>query len=199
MLLFIASAGGLLPHSALPNTPASPVPQTDKFLHLVTFFGLTASFYFVFDTTRRRILHITLFVCTFALAVGSEIVQGLLPNGRDFDPLDVIANVLGSLSALGLATFYHKRALERRRRARFNTVLDDGLPEGDEDLELGHSTVRQGDVGNEAVSDERSNVVSSEPRTIEEELDHWDENASDDVIDGDDETLDGSKKAAKST
>lgn len=59
----------------------------------------------------------------------------MLPNGLQFDPLDIAANVVGSLLALGLCTMYHKRMLDRRRRAKgYSTVPQDG--EG-EDLELG--------------------------------------------------------------
>lgn len=62
-------------------------------------------------------------------------MQGLLPSGRLFDPLDIAANVVGSLLALGLCSLYHKRMLDRRRRAKgYSTIPQDG--EG-EDLELG--------------------------------------------------------------
>lgn len=62
-------------------------------------------------------------------------MQGLLPNGRQVDPLNIAANVIASLLALGLCTLYHKRMLDRRRRAKgYSTVPQGG--EG-EDLELG--------------------------------------------------------------
>ena len=107
----------------------------DKILHFLTFFLLTITFYWILDTTRRRVLNFTLAVVTFGLGLGSEAVQGLLPNGLQFDPLDIAANVIGSLLALGLCTMYHKRMLDRKRRAKgYSTVPQDG--EG-EDLELG--------------------------------------------------------------
>lgn len=88
----------------------------------------------------------TLLVVTFGLGLGSEALQGLLPNGRQFDPLDIAANVVGSLLALGLCTLYHKRMLDRRRRAKgYSTVPQDG--EGD-DLELGGQ--QTGVVGEDA-------------------------------------------------
>ena len=187
VVFFLASAGGLLPHSALPNTPTSPVPQTDKLFHLFTFFALTATFYFIFDTTRRRILHLTLFVCTFALGVGSEVVQGFLPNDREFDPWDVLANVFGSLAALGLASVYHKRSVERRRRAKYSALTGEGIA-GEEDLELGESGIRQGPSSAEDEAGQQTGVVSTAPKSVEEELDHWDENAEDDAWDEDDAT-----------
>ena len=115
---------------------AIQVPQVnDKFLHFVTFFVLTLLFYWILDTTRRRSLNLTLLVVTGLLGLGSEALQAILPNGRQFDPIDIPANVLGSLLALGLCSMYHKRMLERRRRAKgYGSVPQDG-DEGD--LELG--------------------------------------------------------------
>lgn len=37
---------------------------------------------------------------------------------REFDPFDILANLIGSASALILCTWYHKRMLERKRQAR---------------------------------------------------------------------------------
>ena len=115
---------------------STQVPQVNqKALHFLAFFILTIAFYWILDTTRRRVLNFTLVVVTFGLGLGSEALQGLLPNGEQVDPLNLAANVLASLSALGLCTLYHKRMLDRRRRAKgYSTVPQDG--EG-EDLELG--------------------------------------------------------------
>lgn len=107
----------------------------DKVLHFVTFFILTLTFYWILDTTRRRTLNLTLLLVTVGLGLGSEALQGFLPNGRAFDPLNIAANIVGSLLALGLCTMYHKRMLDRRRRAKgYGSVPQDG-EEGD--LELG--------------------------------------------------------------
>jgi VanZ family protein len=198
ILLFLASAGGLLPHSAFPKTPASPVPQTDKFLHFITFFALTATFYFILDTTRRRILHLTLFVCTFALGVGSEVLQGLLPNDRDFDPWDVLANVVGSLAALGLASAYHRRSMDRRRRAKYSALTGEGI-EGEEDLELGESGFRPGESSREELEGQETGVIPVASKTVEEELDNWDENAADDAWDEEDDATGTSTAGTKIT
>ncbi|KIX07575.1 uncharacterized protein Z518_02228 [Rhinocladiella mackenziei CBS 650.93] len=184
ILLIFSSSLGLLPHSSLPSTPAAAQPyipsQSDKALHFICFFALTATFYFILDTSRRRVIHLTLIVCTLFLAVGSEVAQGLLPNDREFDPWDVLANVLGSLAALGLASTYHRRAAERRRRAKYSSLTGDGL-EG-EDLELGEGANRE--PGRPNADDQETGVA---PRTVEEELDNWDENAPDDAWDDDDD------------
>ncbi|KAL8902433.1 MAG: hypothetical protein Q9207_004726 [Kuettlingeria erythrocarpa] len=118
------------------------IPQVNpQVLHLITFFLLTLTFYWILDTTRRRLLNLTVLIITFALGLGSEALQIVLPNGRYPDPINIAANVLGSLSALVLCTIYHKRMLDRRRRKKgYGIVAQDG--EG-EDLELGPSQ-RQG-------------------------------------------------------
>lgn len=197
ILLVFASSLGLLPHSALPSTPAAAQPyipsQSDKALHFLCFFALTATFYFILDTSRRRVIQITLIVCTLVLGVGSEVAQGLLPNDREFDPWDVLANVLGSLAALGLASSYHRRASDRRRRAKFSALTGDAL-EG-EDLELGEGA-------NEAL--ERLNADGQETgvvqRSVEQELDNWDENMPDDTWDEDDDvTMSQNTKVTPST
>jgi VanZ family protein len=180
----ISSSLGLLPSSSLPSTPAAAQPyipaQSDKALHFLCFFLLTAVFYFIFDTARRRVIHLTLIICTLVLAVGSEVAQGLLPNDREFDAWDVLANVVGSLAALGLASAYHRRAAERRRRAKYSALTGDGL-EG-EDLELGEGA--DGTLaGARAEDGQETGVVH---RSVEEELDNWDENAPD-AWDEDDE------------
>ncbi|KAH0357643.1 hypothetical protein KCU83_g928, partial [Aureobasidium melanogenum] len=159
VLLFIAASLGLAPNR-LPQ-----YKQSDKVLHFVTFFLITLCFYWIIETNRRRVIHFTLVACTVALSIGSEIVQGLLPNGRDFDPYDILANVVGSLLALLACSWYHKRMLERRRAARNYQVV----PGEDQDIELGESTAGQ----------ETGVMSSSEPPNVTEELDNWDENAED--------------------
>ncbi|KAI9860328.1 MAG: hypothetical protein M1813_006217 [Trichoglossum hirsutum] len=131
----------------------------DKVLHYICFFALTLCFYWVLDTSRRRTLNFTLIVCTAILGIGSEVVQGLLNNGRSFDPYDILCNILGSLTALALCTWYHKRMLDRKRLARHYHMVA-GSDEGEAtDLELGEHPP--------------TTTVSN----MEAELDNWDEHA----------------------
>ncbi|TDZ34960.1 Uncharacterized protein C8034_v011537 [Colletotrichum sidae] len=143
----------------------------DKVLHFITFFLLTLVFYWILDTNRRRTLNLTLTVCTFVLGVGSEFLQGFLPNGREFDFYDIVANIVGSLASLGLCSWYHKRMLERKRRSKSYAPVPG---EDVEDVELGE--------GHETGIVEASGAVdgASEPRTLEQEVDNWDENQVDD-------------------
>jgi hypothetical protein len=87
-----------------------------------------------------------------------------LQNGREFDIFDIAANVLGSLAAVGICLWYHKRMLERKRRSKTGTFLGD---DGEEfDVELG-----------EGIDPQEQGIVI-EP-TLEEEVDNWDENGED--------------------
>ncbi|KAI1654331.1 hypothetical protein F4813DRAFT_213661 [Daldinia decipiens] len=149
----------------------------DKVLHLLTFFLLTVAFYWIIDTNRRRTLNFTVVVCTIGLGVGSEFLQGFLPNGREFDPLDIVANIVGSLAGLGLCSWYHLRMLERKRsRRQYNAVPG----EDPTDLELDEDVEAQEEGVMSAAENERAN-------TLEEEVDNWDENAVDAWDEGEDE------------
>ncbi|TGJ84607.1 hypothetical protein E0Z10_g4143 [Xylaria hypoxylon] len=141
----------------------------DKALHALTFFTLTVVFYWVIDTSRRRTLNVTLVVCTLVLGIGSEFLQGFIPNGRNFDLNDIIANIVGSLAALALCSWYHQRMLERKRQRRYSAVAGDEP----DDLELGEGLSRQ-EEGVVGTDDEQGR-----PTTLEEEVDNWDENAVD--------------------
>lgn len=155
----------------------------DKVLHLVTFFILTVVFYWIVDTNRRRTLNFTLVTCTLCLGVGSEFLQAFLPNDRDFDLYDIVANVVGSLAGLGLCSFYHKRMLERRRsRKQYNAVPGD---DNGEDVELGDTVFGGEHEEGVMVSDPESSAPNTSTgggkasMTLEEEVDNWDENAVD--------------------
>ncbi|KAK1457210.1 VanZ like family protein [Colletotrichum cuscutae] len=151
----------------------------DKVLHFTTFFLLTIVFYWILDTNRRRTLNLTLTVCTFILGVGSEFLQGFLPNGREFDFYDIVANVVGSLAGIGLCSWYHKRMLERKRRTKTYQAVP-GEDEEDVELGEGHET---GVVEASGARDGGAGVgagASSGGRSLEEEVDNWDENQVDD-------------------
>jgi len=153
VLILAAAYLGLAP-STIPT-----ISQSDKVLHFVTFFLLTICFYWILETNKRRNLQLTLLVCTLVLGVGSEVAQGLLPNGRAFDIFDIAANIAGSLAGLGASLWYHKRMLERKRIGK-PTFTGEGAE--DFDLELG-----------EELGPQEEGVVA------EDELDNWDENGED--------------------
>lgn len=61
----------------------------------------------------------------------------MLPIEREFDPFDIVANLVGSSVALGLCTLYHKRMLDRKRKKKLEGYGIVAGGEGEEDLELG--------------------------------------------------------------
>ena len=75
---------------------------------------------------------------------------------------------MGSLCAVALCNWYHKRMLERKRAARgYAAVAGDDLD--NVDIELG-----------EGIGQQESGVVgTSGTAAVEEELENWDENAED--------------------
>lgn len=129
-------------------------------------------------------MHLALVVCGGGLAVGSEVLQAVLPNGRSFDIFDVVANVVGAVAAVGLCAWYHKRMLERKRVRKYTAVPTGEGGEGGEDLELGEGPGigggsgsgsglgghEEGVIGGSGAEGQRGSL------TLEEEVDNWDEN-----------------------
>jgi len=155
----------------------------DKVLHFVTFFVLTIACYWILDTNRRRTLNFTLVTCTLCLGIGSEFLQAFLPNGRNFDLYDIVANIVGSLAGLGLCSWYHKRMLERRRsRKQYSAVPGE---DNGEDVELGDTVFGGEHEEGVVVSEPGSSAPGASTgggkgsMTLGEEVDNWDENAID--------------------
>jgi len=161
--------GALILASAYLGLAPSTIPsykQSDKVLHFVTFFLLTACFYWIVESNKRKNLQLTIVVCTLGLGVGSEIAQALLPNGRIFDIFDIAANIAGSGAGVGACLWYHKRMLERKRRSKTNLAPGEGGDDDDYDVELGESLTAQED-----------GVIHDQ--SLEDEVENWDENAED--------------------
>ncbi|KAL8771726.1 MAG: hypothetical protein Q9209_002917 [Squamulea sp. 1 TL-2023] len=99
---------------------------------------------------------------TSCLGPTGKALQLVLPNGRIFDPINVAANVVGSLSALALCSIYHKRMLDRRRRRKgYGMVPQDA--EG-QDLELGPSGAQETgvvDIGDGSSADGEGRLTPS--------------------------------------
>ncbi|KAH9819886.1 VanZ domain-containing protein [Teratosphaeria destructans] len=179
--------------------------QSDKGLHFITFFLLTITFYWILETSRRRVINLTLIVCTAGLSIGSELVKAFLPYGRDFDPFDVLANVVGSALALGLSSWYHKRMLERKRKNKHYDIVPGG--EGGED-ELGRDVELGEAAGEHSLSEQETGKVDvkgagqadggAKPN-VTEELDNWDENEEDNWDEDPSQVTPGSSEAGGET
>ncbi|KAK6197583.1 uncharacterized protein RJT21DRAFT_123413 [Scheffersomyces amazonensis] len=135
----------------------------DKLIHFITFFILTIEFYFTFDTKHKSLKtlrSITLIVCTIGGGIGSEFIQSLVNENRVFDPIDIAFNILGSLLAVGLSSWYQtyliKRAKEVKRNNRYTqigqTITNEELVGDTEDE--GYVSIQMHDTGN---VDEQSN------------------------------------------
>lgn len=72
----------------------------DKLVHFVTFFVLTAEFYWLWVAPPVVVAAGTLVVCTLGASVVSEVLQGYVNPQRVFDAGDIVSNLLGSLAAL---------------------------------------------------------------------------------------------------
>ena len=80
-----------------------------------------------------------------------------------FDPLDIVANMVGSLLALGICSWYHKRMLDRRRKRKgYGAVPQEGV-----DLELGEGGGSGQEIG-----------------IVEDEGDAWDAMEAEDSVNG---------------
>ena len=134
----------------------------DKAMHFGAFFLLTNLFYWSFDLPRRRMISVTFIVCTLLGGVISEIAQGYLAPTRQFDSKDIAANIAGSLIALGLSSFYHRRMLERRRNARYQRLRSS--LDGEVEAQVGSTEIELNQVANEPVKP--SNGTSTEPPTL---------------------------------
>lgn len=120
-----------------------------------------------------------------------------MPNGRDFDPYDILANVVGSALGLALCSWYHKRMLERKRQTKNYDLAPGELgdEDGERDVELGY--VAEQETGTVSADTNGSASDVTKKTDVSEELDKWDENEED--WDDDQPTSAGDKQRSAST
>ncbi|KAF9082778.1 hypothetical protein BGX29_006986 [Mortierella sp. GBA35] len=109
--LFLAALG-FLPTDKIPYHEVLP---QDKILHCTGFLILTFLTFFIWDRPRR--LHNVLLTAipVGVLAFGSEILQPVLSPTRAYDSHDIVANVIGIVIGLLLAT-----VMDHLREARYS-------------------------------------------------------------------------------
>lgn len=81
-----------------------PIPYIDKLIHATMMGGLLGAFAFDWqraNPTKRLTPSFiwAVFGCVFAFSVADELLQGALDNGRDADPYDLLADIVGALCA----------------------------------------------------------------------------------------------------
>ncbi len=104
---FVISILLILSHSLVANEFASSSPLwldiNDKLLHFVAYFCAT-----VFGAAIARGKYSVLTVAMFAFGLAIEVLQHYLPGTREFDIFDIVANLIGILTAVALAIFARK-------------------------------------------------------------------------------------------
>ncbi|HEY8540307.1 MAG TPA: hypothetical protein VIL28_15680 [Steroidobacteraceae bacterium] len=86
--------------SLMPGQKLPQVGVSDKVEHALAYAALTLWFTGVYP--RSSYLRVAMGM--FALGIGLEIAQGLLPFGREMEVLDIVANSIGVL--LGIAAAF---------------------------------------------------------------------------------------------
>lgn len=97
-------------------TPGSGLPPVfsayDKATHATAFFVFALLWSLALPGTVRS--HLTrVLVLSVAFAVGTEVLQAMLPIGRFGDPFDAVADLVGAALGAGVALWWGRRA-ERR-------------------------------------------------------------------------------------
>ncbi|WP_016700750.1 hypothetical protein, partial [Actinoalloteichus spitiensis] len=95
-----------MPASGVPSAP----PGTDKVVHVGVFVLLTVTGLLAVDGSRRgggprRLLLLGLLGYAFL----AEVLQGLLPLGRNADWADALANLVGIALGAGVLLSFHRR------------------------------------------------------------------------------------------
>lgn len=97
--------------SDLPNPTFNLPPYTDKIVHFTLHFALALGWIFAYIhlcVNHRKWHHLFLFCITPCIIFGAviEIVQYKYLDGRDGDWMDLLSNILGSITALLLVQIW---------------------------------------------------------------------------------------------
>ena len=100
-----------LPGSMLPNESHFSIPQFDKFVHITLFGGFVVLWNFYLSTrplSTKKLLRwfFFIFVLGSALGIAMEFVQKYWIPFRDFDTLDIIADMMGAGIGYGVSNIY---------------------------------------------------------------------------------------------
>lgn len=109
----------LLPKSWFPSGEGGPkaIPHFDKLIH----FGMFANFAVCWERAGRSLVPTrsraaAVLAAAFALAVGTELAQGLPQIQRDPDPIDALADAAGALAGVGLVASWGARRGKRDKK-----------------------------------------------------------------------------------
>ncbi len=102
--LVLLTYGSLVPAGKLNSGFLSSIPYWDKLVHFASYFGLVGLLLVAVNATptvNRKVVLTTIFAIIWSLIL--EGLQLLMEQGRSFEVLDIIANIIGALS--GAAAF----------------------------------------------------------------------------------------------
>lgn len=98
----IILAGSLTPGSAFPDVTWESLLQADKIIHFVFYFVF--SWLLLYGISKNKPSINSWLLLTFILAssygIIIEVIQGLWVPKRNFDYFDIIANIIGALTAV---------------------------------------------------------------------------------------------------
>ncbi|OJW54806.1 MAG: hypothetical protein BGO55_15685 [Sphingobacteriales bacterium 50-39] len=105
-----------LPGSMLPNESHFSIPQFDKFVHITLFGGFVLLWNFYLSTrplSTKKLLRwfFFIFMVGNALGIGMEFVQKYWIPFRDFDTVDIIADMIGAGVGYGVSTIFFLRSV----------------------------------------------------------------------------------------
>lgn len=84
----------------------------DKLGHFLIFFGWTLLYgLFMFSKKRTEIKFVLIFLAGAVFGVSIEILQGILPIGRTMGASDALADISGSIVAIGILFLIKRRYL----------------------------------------------------------------------------------------
>lgn len=99
----------LISSSGVPSV--RKIPNIDKLVHFIFYFFFTVTWYLCFNTRdsdrlNKKVLFVSCIVAFF-YGVTMEVFQELYTTSRSGDVKDVIANTIGSISAVPLLIGYY--------------------------------------------------------------------------------------------
>jgi len=105
-----------LPGSMLPNESHFSIPQFDKFVHITLFGGFVLLWNFYLSTrplSTKKLLRwfFFIFMLGSALGIAMEFVQKYWIPFRDFDTVDIIADMIGAGLGYGVSNMYFLKSV----------------------------------------------------------------------------------------
>jgi len=109
--LAIIAVLSLMPGRDLPHFTV--FPEIDKVVHFSMYFGLSFLACWCFEISRDRMKPIYLLLTgVFMYGVLMEILQRTMHNGRNFEFMDMVANLTGAIVGIMIYRYFDNKRLE---------------------------------------------------------------------------------------